>query len=389
MVTNSSASPRVLVCYSHLRWNFVFQRPQHLIGRACKEFETIYFEEPIRADIDACREQVTEYDCGVSVVTPLVPNGLKDEEIVDAQRAMLERLIGGCEAEAIFWYYTPMALSFSAHLEPSLIVYDCMDELSAFKGAPRGLIEAEAQLLARADLVFTGGHSLFEAKRHKHRNVHVFPSSIDQGHFQQARARPRPEPEDQASIPLPRIGFFGVIDERMDLGLVEALAALRPEWHFVMIGPVAKIDPSSLPRAPNLHWLGQKTYHELPRYLGGWQAGFMPFALNEATRFISPTKTPEFLAAGLPVVSTPIADVQHHYGAKGMVSIAHSPAEASAALAAALRGPSASWIDRVDGHIAALSWDKTYHAMRGLMREALRGHRLHAPLLSEESAAHV
>jgi glycosyltransferase involved in cell wall biosynthesis len=245
-----------------------------------------------------------------------------------------------------------------------------MDELSAFRGAPPGLLRLEQALLDRADLVFTGGRSLYEAKRDRHPRVFCFPSSIDAAHFGQARA-PRPDPADQAGIPRPRVGFFGVVDERMDLDLVRALAEQRPDWRFVMIGPVVKIDPSSLPQRSNIHWLGGKSYNELPHYLSGWDVGFMNFALNEATKFISPTKTPEFLAAGVPVVSTPITDVVRPYGEKGLVEIAKSAEEMIAKIKTVLARPKEPWLAKVDRHLAAGSWDKTWGSMHRLMLDAM------------------
>jgi glycosyltransferase involved in cell wall biosynthesis len=233
------------------------------------------------------------------------------------------------------------------------------------------MLRLEQVLLDRADLVFTGGRSLHEAKRDRHPRVFCFPSSIDAAHFGAARS-PRPDPADQADVPRPRIGFFGVVDERMDLDLVRALAELRPEWRFVMIGPVAKIPPESLPRLPNLHWLGGKSYAELPAYLSGWDAGFMPFALNESTRFISPTKTPEFLAAGLPVVSTPVLDVVRDWGEAGLVDIASGPAAFADALGRALGAPRADRLRAVDRRLAEISWDRTWEEMRLKITDARR-----------------
>jgi UDP-galactopyranose mutase len=370
-VSQPSSRP-LLLCLSHLRWNFVFQRPQHLLTRAARDHDVIVFEEPIfRPGIVPKLERHTLPD-GVTVAVPILPEGLQGPAIVAAQRAMLDRLLAPeAGREMIAWFYTPMALEFAAHLRPDLTVYDCMDELSAFRGAPPRMLELERALLGRADLVFTGGRSLFEAKRGRHPRVHCFPSSIDAAHFAQSRT-PQPEPGDQAPLPRPRIGFFGVVDERMDLALVAALAAARPDWSFAMIGPVVKIDPASLPRLPNIHWLGGRTYAELPRYLAGWDAGFMPFALNESTRFISPTKTPEFLAAGLPVVSTPITDVVRDWGPKeggglGLVEIAETPAAFAAALQAVLTRSRSTWLRQVDRHLARLSWDQTWAEMRGLL----------------------
>src|SRR6185436_18107217 len=215
--------------------------------------------------------------------------------------------------------------------------------------------------------VFTGGMSLYEAKRNRHRNVHGFPSSIDFDHFAKARRAGDPEPADQAPIPHPRLGFFGVIDERMDIDLVAGVADLRPDWHLVMIGPVVKIDPATLPQRANIHWLGGKSYSDLPRYLSGWDVGMMPFALNESTRFISPTKTPEYLAAGLPVVSTPIADVVRPYGENGLVRIAGTAEEFAEAISEALNEDRNGRQSHVLEFLSRTSWDRTFEAMSELI----------------------
>jgi UDP-galactopyranose mutase len=236
------------------------------------------------------------------------------------------------------------------------------------------LREREREAFAVADLVFTGGLSLYEAKRVHHPRVHAFPSSVDAAHFAKARTRVAAEPEDQRSIPHPRLGFFGVIDERMDLELLAALADARPAWQIVLLGPLAKLDAAELPRRPNLHYLGPKPYTELPRYLAGWEVALMPWAINEATRFISPTKTPEYLAAGRPVVSTPVADVVREYGVPELVRIASTPADFVAAVEAALaEAPAerAAWLARVDAHLARTSWDRTWAAMREDIDRAL------------------
>lgn len=354
----------LLLCLSHLRWDFVFQRPQHLMVRAAREFDVLFVEEPLD---DAPRTPwmaLSRRTAGVVIATPHLPPGLDAEAALAAQQALLDdALAPRAGRPAVAWFYTPMALGFASHLRPSLTAWDCMDELSAFRGAPARLREMEAEMLSRADVVFTGGRSLYEAKLGRHPNLHCFPSSIDAAHFARARAA-QPDPRDQAGVGRPRIGFFGVVDERMDTDLVDALATLRPDWDFVMLGPIVKIDPAALPRRPNLHWLGPKPYGELPSYLAGWDLGFMPFALNESTRFISPTKTPEFLAAGLPVVSTPVADVVRDYGEAGLVEIASGPDAFAERLAALLVRPRAVWLERVDERLSGTSWDRTWEAMR-------------------------
>jgi UDP-galactopyranose mutase len=256
------------------------------------------------------------------------------------------------------------------------VIYDCMDELSLFAGAPPELRARERELMQLADLVFTGGHSLYEAKRNQHRRIYPFPSSIDKEHFARARDG-RAEPADQRDIPRPRLGFFGVIDERMDLALIDGIARARPDWHLVLIGPVVKIDPAALPRRDNIHYLGGKAYTELPDYIAGWDVALLPFALNDSTRFISPTKTPEYLAAGCPVVSTSVRDVVRPYGEQRLVTIADGVDAFVAGIEGALaaREHRAEWLARVDEMLARTSWDQTWEEMAALVERVALGRR--------------
>ncbi|HEX2581823.1 MAG TPA: UDP-galactopyranose mutase [Dongiaceae bacterium] len=367
MSSDSTCRP-VLVCFSHLRWNFVYQRPQHLLARAARHYSVYYIEEPLIEAIDTAHLTLTETPEGVRILTPHIPASERDIE--DAEARLIEDFFQDLPRVKVLWFYTPAALAKAGSIAADVVVYDCMDELSAFRGASPRLVEQEKLLFAKADLVFTGGRSLYAAKKEKHPRVFLFPSSIDKNHFSKARGQEMAEPECQKAIPQPRIGFFGVVDERMDLALVEAMARLRPEWHFVILGPVVKIDPASLPQGSNLHWLGQKDYRDLPAYLAYWQAGFMPFALNEATRFISPTKTPEFLAAGLPVVSTPIADVVKPYGEKGLVKIADDAPSMISALEKTLDHDRQDWRRDVDEYLRTESWDNTWQEMQRRITEA-------------------
>ena len=222
-------------------------------------------------------------------------------------------------------------------------------------------------------MVFTGGSSLYEAKKHRHPNVHCFPSSVDRAHFAKARAR-QFDPADQEDLPRPRLGFYGVIDERFDTELLLRVAEMRPSWSFVMVGPVVKIAQEDLPKRHNIHYLGSKTYDQLPSYLSGWDVALMPFAMNESTQFISPTKTPEYLAGGRPVVSTPIKDVVRHYGQLEGVKIASTPDEFVAACEEALqlaRNPESGWLAEADLALSASSWDTTQARMAGLIADVL------------------
>ena len=360
-----------IVCFSHLRWNFLFQRPQHLLSRFAAGRRVFYVEEPTFDDVATPSMHTSPHD-GVTVATPHLPRRLAFDGALDSTlRRLVDELIARERlSQFVTWYCTPMALTFTRHLAPVATVFDCMDELSASAQAPLAMRALESDLLARADLVFTGGRSLYEAKRSLHRNVHAMPASVDVAHFGQARASDR-EPADQASIGLPRLGYFGAIDERMDLDLLAAVADARPEWQIVMIGPVT-IDPATLPRRANLHYLGGKGYAELPRYIAFWNVGLMPFARTNATRFINPAQTPEYLAAGKPVVSTSIRDVVCTYERKELVRIADEPGDFVAACDAAMAENPLARLARADAFLETTSWDRTFRRMQRLLDAALR-----------------
>jgi UDP-galactopyranose mutase len=362
---------------SHLRWNFVFQRPQHLFTRCARQHPVYFWEEPeFRDGIQPrLRHRVSQEN--VHVLVPELPSGISEQESFVLQQELLTTTLSEHGVgDFVAWYYTPMARNFSRHLHPKVVVYDCMDELSAFRGAPPGLRHTEAELFKAADLVFTGGSSLYHSKRKAHHSVHLFPSSIDTTHFRQARNQPACPP-DLAAIASPRIGYCGVIDERLDLQLLAAVADLRPEWNLVMLGPVVKISLADLPMRPNIHYLGGKNYDELPAYMAHWELAMMPFALNESTRFISPTKTPEYLAAGCPVVSTPITDVVRPYGELELVQIAGTAQEfvdrAAELLNRDLNSCESARLRKVDQFLTGSSWDKTWAEMYRLILQTALG----------------
>ncbi len=358
-----------VLCLSHLRYGFVFQRPNHLMTRCARERRVFFLEEPTYGEGPA-RLEVQEVERDLTVVTPVLPSRARPSESARLHRELVDSMVDVYEiVDPVLWFYTPMMLPLVSHLPRSLVVYDCMDELSGFAGAPPELAEREAALFGVADLVFTGGHSLYAAKRERHPRVHAFPSSVDASHFRRARGKAHPTPPDQADIGGPRIGFFGVVDERMDLELLARVATERPNYQLIMLGPVVKIDPASLPRLPNIHWLGAKPYERLPAYLHGWDVAMMPFALNDATRFISPTKTLEYLAAGKPVVSTAIRDVVTPYGEQGLVRIADRGTFA-AAIDRALTDDVVAHEKRADRVLAATSWERTWSAMSEHMESA-------------------
>lgn len=365
-------NPMQLVCFSHLSWKFVYQRPQHLLSRFTKKYDVYYIEEFVYNDeTDGFYSSVT--DENVTVIVPhlnshktSVQDDLLRKEIV-IKNVFREQAI----YSYIFWYYTPMALCFTHNFTPLATVYDCMDELSAFKFAPPEIKILEAQLFNKADVVFTGGNNLYKAKQAKHYNIHCFPSSIDKAHFKVARDFIKDLP-DQLAIPYPRLGFYGVIDERFDIELIKQAADAKPDWHFVLIGPIIKIDIATLPQNKNIHYLGNKTYQELPGYLSGWDIAIIPFAINESTRYISPTKTPEYLAGGKPVISTAITDVIDPYQTLGLVHIIQNADEFVRVATAELSIIDKSeWLIKVDEYLRAISWDATWGRMNELMQEVI------------------
>jgi UDP-galactopyranose mutase len=378
--TNPDPTMKTIVIFSHLRWNFVYQRPQHLLSRMASRWRIVFIEEPMPNAEQPGMERLAAAP-GVEVWRPHVTgehSGFHDDHIPELQRLVAESMRQEKVTDYWLWFYTPMALPLAAELKPRGVVYDCMDELTNFKNAPRQLVQRENALFKLADLVFTGGPSLYEHKRNRHPSVHCFASSVDAAHF----ARIGDDHPAQAAIASPRLGYCGVIDERIDMDIVAGLAQARPDWQIVMVGPVVKIDPGSLPRHPNIHWLGQQSYQDLPAFISGWDICLLPFAINDATRYISPTKILEYMACSRPSVSTPIKDVVDPYG--HVVPIATDAQGFVAACDAIL----ARTDEERDAHAQALgevvartSWDATANAMAELIVEAdKRSHGGHAVL---------
>ena len=354
-----------IVVLSHLRWDFVYQRPQHLMARAARDHRVLFVEEPVEGSSVEVTSQSVQPN--LTVLVPAAPAGAARDVESEVACALAAFVRDWRRGPLVLWHYDVMAEALTRDLEATVTVYDCMDELSSFLNAPPELVERERRLIERADVVFTGGYSLYEAKRNLHAHVHPFPSSVDVAHFRSAR-RDQPEPASLAGIGRPRLMYAGVIDERVDLALVQHLSDAAV-GEVVLVGPVVKIDESTVPMAPNIHRLGMQPYGDLPSLFAHADVGLMPFALNEATRYISPTKTPEYLAAGLPVVSTPIADVIRGYGDLDLVHIAAGPDEFVAACRVALSDPRPS--PAVDARLAGMSWDATWEAMYALIEEAV------------------
>jgi glycosyltransferase involved in cell wall biosynthesis len=369
-----------LIVFSHLRWDFVYQRPQHLLSRIAHMHRVIFIEEPVYEEGAQAKFEYRNPCDNVLVVRPITgvnTHGFHDDQLKVLKPLVQQLLNDEALEEYMVWFYTPMALPLLAELKPKAVIYDCMDELAAFKGAPRQMRQRESALLKRADLVLTGGPSLYQGKRDLNPNVYCLPSSVDAAHYAPERITQQCEEylaaeKLQAHILAPRIGFFGVIDERLDLELLAGLADARPDWHLVMVGPVVKVSPEHLPQRPNIHWLGQQPYARLPALVAGWDVCILPFALNEHTRFISPTKTLEYLAAEKPVVSTPVNDVVSMYG--DVVRIAKNAQEFVDACAAALAETPQQRADRLvqsAATVSRFSWDESARTVLRLMAEAV------------------
>jgi glycosyltransferase involved in cell wall biosynthesis len=381
-----------LVVHSHLRWDFVWQRPQQLLSRMAAHAPVLFAEEPIfLADASRARLELSTAARGVTRAVPFLPEALRhdpDAAMVEIRTLLLQALarggaLGGQFAAPVQWFYTPMpAPAMLGAFGERGVVYDCMDELSKFRFAPPELVERERLLMTRADVVFTGGYRLYQAKSRTHPNVHFFGCGVDSAHFAKARLSETPLPADVPPGDAPILGYYGVIDERIDYELIAALAAANPAWRVAMVGPVVKVDPAALPQAPNLFWLGQKQYAELPAYAKAFDVCLMPFALNEATEFINPTKTLEYMAAGKPIVSTAIADVVHHF--TPVVKVARSADGFVAAARSALARPEPELIARGIGMAKDASWESIVATMRGLIADALA---LRAPAVEADRAA--
>ncbi|BDC50471.1 glycosyl transferase [Bryobacterales bacterium F-183] len=344
------------------------------MSRFARNQRVYFFEEPV-FDVESGEGFATIHTCEKTGVRVIVPHLAKDCDDVNHELSGLLEDIARRERieNPVAWLYTPMALEFLPNsIEPCAVVYDCMDELSQFRGAPPKMLQMEEALLRRADVVFTGGVSLYEAKQNRHWNVHAMPSGVDVHHFKAARDMTGSQLDEMQEIPRPRIGYAGVIDERIDLELIDALAAADPNWQIVLIGPVVKISEDQLPRRHNIQWLGMKPYADLPKYFAEWDVAMMPFALNEATQYISPTKTPEYLAAGLPVVSTAIRDVVRPYGEAGIVRIADSIADFVEHVEEALKETLTNEMrTRIDAHLQRQSWDSVWNRMAGHITKCL------------------
>lgn len=314
-----------IIVHCHLRWDGVWQRPQQFLSRLAQRRRILFVEGPLlRDDVEPPSYSLRKVDAhpNVTVMQTSFPSSrFHDGDWVDQERfRLLEEVLNGPLRgqfeKPVQWFYDPMAVpAHIGKLDERAVVYDCMDELSQFRFAPPEIVTRERLLLSKADVVFTGGRKMCESKARFNKNCHFYGCGVDVKHFSQARSVRTAIPDDirfgEGKVVL---GYFGVVDERLDYELIGKLAAANANWHVVIIGPTCKVDPNSFPQASNLHWLGRREYAELPAYTKGFDVCLMPFAMNAATEFINPTKALEYMATGRPIVSTPVPDVVANFG---------------------------------------------------------------------------
>ncbi len=368
-----------IIVHSHLGWDWVWQRPQQFLSRFSKRHQILFVEGPLPSDEVTVptpeMREVTEFP-NITVLRMKMPSSRwNDGAWVDKERRRLvqEVLAGPLGLrfrDSVQWFYDPMAVTaFAGHMGERAIVFDCMDQLSQFKGSPKELIRRERELLAIADVVFAGGPKIGRDKIKHNANTHSYGCGVDIKHFGKARSKTTKIPEDVANLPGPVFGFFGVVDERMDYELVAALADAYPDGSVVIIGPMTKIDPAAVPQRPNLHWLGGRDYQQLPAYVKKFDVCLMPFAINEATEYINPTKALEYMATERPIVSTPVEDVVLQFS--GVVKISQTSEEFIRLCGEAVTAPDQAAIKRGKKLSERNSWESIVEAMEGHIADVM------------------
>ena len=374
-ISQSPSKPIIALC--HLSWDWVWQRPQQFLSRLAKT-HPVLFVETYCADVPSTvvRLRAPENCPNVTICEMHLPaSRWSDGKFIDRERrralrrALTNELEGRFD-DAILWFNDPMAVTaFAGHLDEALIVYDCMDELSQFKGAPPALIEREYELLEVADVVFCGGRKMRDKRLPYNANSHFYGTGVDIAHFGIARSSTLAVAPEIAALRGPVLGYFGVVDERIDYELLAALADADPKWHIVMVGPTTKVDPASFPKRPNLHFIGGRAYAQLPALTKGFSVCLMPFARNEATEYINPTKALEYMAAGRPVVSTALDEVKSNFS--GVARIARNHDEFIEMCQREVSSPSRSRIERGLKLAQENTWDAIVGKMERHVAEAL------------------
>ena len=367
-----------IIVHSHLRWDWVWQRPQQFLSRLSKRHRVLFIEAPRPSDqvriAQVTLRDVSDYP-NIIVLQMEMPaarwaNGAwVDKERRRLVQSFLAGPVGRNFDSPVQWFYDPMAVTaFAGHLNERAIVYDCMDELSFFRGSPPEMVRRDRELLAVADVVFAGGPKICNAKSKLNANCFSFGCGVDAKHFARARDPKLPLPADVRQLPRPIYGYIGVVDERIDYDLLAALAD-RGNGSVVMVGPSTKVDPATFPQRANLHWLGRRDYSDLPAYAKSFQVCLMPFALNKATEFINPTKALEYMGAGKPIISTAVEDVIMQFS--DVVAIAQSHADFLAKVAHYSVSPDHARIKRGLELVKRNSWESIVRRLEGHVADTL------------------
>lgn len=369
-----------IIVHSHLGWDWVWQRPQQFISRLSRQHRVLFVEAPYAAEEEEARIVLRDAPGyrNITILQTYFPAPwISRVDWLDRQRERtLRKVLSGPLAKEfdrpLLWFYDPMAVrAYLGKLDEVAVVYDCMDQLSQFRGAPPGLVERERELLERADLVFAGGPKIHRAKLPYNANCHSYGCGVDVAHFSRARDRQMTLPPEIAALEGPVLGFFGVVDERMDYQLIAALADADPYWNIVIVGPHTKVDESELPRRHNIHWLGGRAYCDLPAYASRFDVCLMPFALNEATEYINPTKALEYMATGKPIVSTAVEDVVDQFSE--VIDIVETPEQFITACRRAVSSPDQEAIERGLTLAGQHSWEAIVGRLQGHMSELFTG----------------
>jgi hypothetical protein len=375
----------VLMVFSHMAWNPGQGRTPQLMAALAGRWQILFVEAPRHA-AGAARLESRAIRAGLTVLTLTTPApaaGFHDDAQAFGVTLLREELAGRRLKIDIAWLDTPMAWPLAQALGIACLAYDCLEGPPASLQFDAALLhQRESALMRTAALMVAAGPSLFNAHRHRHANLHCVCSAVHAEHFSPASleltsARARRGHVLQSSLARPRLGYFGSIDERLDLDLLAALADRQPGWAFVMVGSVAGIAAERLPQRRNIHWLGEQDDALLPYLLAGWDLALMPYVVSEATRFLMPSQTLEYMAGYQPIVSTPVRDVQALYAPAVTIAAPQAEAFSSACeevLAESARARSARLIDMAR-IVARHAWANTADFVHGLLDEVLTSAR--------------
>jgi glycosyltransferase involved in cell wall biosynthesis len=376
-----------IICFAH-DWGGDPTSKTHIMRLLAKKSRVLWvnsiaMRRPVASKSDA-RRLITklrrafagcvEVEPNIFVVNPLVlplPGSALAQRLngVLLERSLRRTLSKLSFARPILWTFLPTMNRLVGRLGERLLVYHCVDKYSEFSGVPRDAIVAmERDLVKRADLVFTSAARLLEECRPLNPHTHFITHGVDTAHFGRALDPQTPVPDDLAGIRKPVAGFFGLIADWVDLPLIRSLARERPDWSFVLIGKAAT-DLAPLQGLSNVHWLGQKPYTELPGYCRGFDVALIPFVQNELTLRVNPLKLREYLAAGLPVVSTPLPEISRY---DGLVRLATRREEFIGGIEAALAERSPELAGRRFEAMRGESWEARVADMARLIDERVR-----------------